>query len=252
MKIYQILKSGIIFFVLITSFTVFSQGKKDWLVSYPITSYILEEDNVVIVQAHIPNDLAALKIEKDAYTILKKSYSNDADAEDKEGAAMKCMLIKGEYHYLACKSADIAFTPVAGDLLYYFIKKPSTAKLSLVPVASKSISFSDVNDNEICNAGAVLTKWSKAQNAKAIDEMIKDIKTVGNYYLENGEIENYAINEGRYKGRKLFDVMVSCTAADVDAFLKYVAKRFNKYAGQNWKISEVFATWVNAGGPSAE
>ncbi|HRO76850.1 MAG TPA: hypothetical protein PLP27_11965 [Crocinitomicaceae bacterium] len=248
----QILRLSVILFLLMTSFTVFSQGKKDWLVAYPITSYIVEEDNVIIVQAQIPDNLPALKIEKDAYTILKKSYGNDENAENIEGGAMKCMLIKGEYHYLACKSADISFKPVAGDLLFYFIKKPSTAKLSLVPIASKSISFSDVNDNEICNAGTVMSKWSKAQNAQAIDDMIKDIKSVGNYYLENGEIENYAINEGRYKGRKLFDVMASCTATDVDAFLKYAAARFNKYAGQNWRISEVFATWVNAGAPSVE
>ena len=38
--------------------------------------------------------------------------------------------------------------------------------------------------------------------------------------------------------------MQATTRTDVEKFLKYMAARPKKYAGNVWKISEVFATWM--------
>ncbi|MBL0359266.1 MAG: hypothetical protein IPP72_21435 [Chitinophagaceae bacterium] len=46
--------------------------------------------------------------------------------------------------------------------------------------------------------------------------------------------------------------MQEITEADVMNFLKYVWARPAKYAGNSWRISEVFATWMTSGTPELE
>jgi ABC-type tungstate transport system permease subunit len=79
--------------------------------------------------------------------------------------------------------------------------------------------------------------------------MVADIKLVGEYMLENQPELNMNISEGMYKGKKVLDVMVACTENDIVHFFSYIIVRPDKYAGQEWKISEIFATWVHEGAP---
>ena len=44
--------------------------------------------------------------------------------------------------------------------------------------------------------------------------------------------------------------MQAVTVPEVENFLKYIAARPAKYAGNTWKFSEIMATWMDAGAPT--
>lgn len=58
------------------------------------------------------------------------------------------------------------------------------------------------------------------------------------------------ISDGIFKGKRLFNAMQAATRKDLELFLKYVNARPKNYAGNNWKITEVFATWIVSGAPT--
>jgi hypothetical protein len=60
---------------------------------------------------------------------------------------------------------------------------------------------------------------------------------------------NTVVSEGPYAGQKVLDVMTVATAKDITDFMRYVGAVPRRYAGNRWKISETFATWVIAGAP---
>ena len=52
-------------------------------------------------------------------------------------------------------------------------------------------------------------------------------------------------------GKKIFEAMETTTRKELEEFLKYVIARPVKYAGNRWKLSEIFATWVINKSPQA-
>lgn len=67
---------------------------------------------------------------------------------------------------------------------------------------------------------------------------------------EQSQAQNQIIKDGLFKGKQLFDAMQKITSDDVRKFLKYVIARPDNYAGNTWKISETFATWMVSGSPT--
>jgi hypothetical protein len=62
--------------------------------------------------------------------------------------------------------------------------------------------------------------------------------------LAQNDGQDQIIKGGIYNGKKLFEAMLVISREDIIKFLKYMAARPQKYAGNVWKISEVFATWM--------
>jgi hypothetical protein len=83
-----------------------------------------------------------------------------------------------------------------------------------------------------------------------IDSIVADIKFTGNYFIENNPAIDKPINSGDYKGKKTLYVMSECGPGDVIKFLDYVIARPRLYAGREWKVSEIFATWLSEGAPT--
>jgi len=79
--------------------------------------------------------------------------------------------------------------------------------------------------------------------------MVVDIQFTGKYFIENEPSDDKPINSGDYKGRKTLYVMSVCKASDVKNFLDYIIARPRLYAGKDWKVSEIFATWLSEGAP---
>jgi len=52
-----------------------------------------------------------------------------------------------------------------------------------------------------------------------------------------------------FDGKKIFEAMETTTRKELEEFLKYVIARPVKYAGNTWKLSEIFATWVVSKSP---
>ena len=82
-----------------------------------------------------------------------------------------------------------------------------------------------------------------------IDSCVTDVKFTGGYFLGENPDANVVIDSGPYKGKKVFAVMMETNASMIRDFLSYVIVRPRLYAGNKWKISEVFATWLTGGAP---
>lgn len=92
-------------------------------------------------------------------------------------------------------------------------------------------------------------KRTKEQDDALTYRMLKDIHYTGAYYMKEDSTKNLPIPDGNYKGRKMLEVMASAQASDLNEFLRFVAARPRRYAGNSWKISETFATWLIHGAP---
>ena len=44
--------------------------------------------------------------------------------------------------------------------------------------------------------------------------------------------------------------MLFAKRSELELFLKYIIARPKNYAGNSWKISEIFATWIDGGTPT--
>lgn len=220
-------------------------SKKLW--AFPITDYTTPlNDSNIIVQVVVP---AELKLIKDKQAgVLRGVYQNqNADTATKGWG--KCHLIKSDYFYFAIHLNKEA-KPKAGDLIYTFI--PASKQLNksfLLDVAANAISFLDVDNNSFYVPEDFLQPTVSIKADSLVRHMADDIKRVGNYYLKEDASMNQPIPNGQYKGKKMLDVMSNCTTTDLNAFLRYVSVRPQLYAGNKWKISETFATWLMAGAP---
>jgi hypothetical protein len=62
--------------------------------------------------------------------------------------------------------------------------------------------------------------------------------------INQNDGQDQLISGGIYDGKKIFAAMQAISRSDVQKFLKYMTARPKKYAGNVWKISELFATWM--------
>ncbi len=58
------------------------------------------------------------------------------------------------------------------------------------------------------------------------------------------------IISGEFKSQPILQVMKACQAGYLKDFLDSVLAKPSLYAGKQWKLSEIFATWLLHGAPS--
>jgi hypothetical protein len=78
-------------------------------------------------------------------------------------------------------------------------------------------------------------------------KMLEDIQFTATEMRK--QMESPMITEGPFKDQDLFSMMEEATTENVYEFLSYLIARPRKYMGTDWKLSEVFATWVVSGAP---
>jgi len=99
------------------------------------------------------------------------------------------------------------------------------------------------------NSDAVFTN-SKKDEQNLLDSMVSDIQYTGTAMLQQIPEQNQLIKGGIYDGKKIFESMQAVKRSELELFLKYIQARPKNYAGNTWKISEIFATWMAGGTPT--
>lgn len=221
-------------------------GKTVW--GFPITSYMMPvNDSTKIVQIVLP---ANIHFEQGKELGLLRGVARGANVDTGSKGWGRCHLIKSQYNYFAVHLVK-GKAPVAGDLVYTYIPRSAVGYRSPVfYCASHAVTFTDVEGKEFYKPEDFLKKRTKAQDEALEALMVADVQRTGKYFLENDNSMNKLIEDGDYKGSKVLDVMTQTTAGDVTKFLRYVAARPRRYAGNQWKVSETFATWLMAGAPT--
>lgn len=204
-------------------------------------------DSTQLVQIMLPDGYS---VEEQQFGLIRGVY-RIAKADTSQKGYGRCYLIKGDYYYFAISHNKSGVAIKKGDLLYTFIKKSNVYNGQLLNLASHFITLQSVYEKALYDPISIYDQWEKTDEISLIDSMVADIKFTGNYFLTNNPSMDVLVKDGLFKGKKTFAVMTSCQPGDVKYFLDYVIARPRLYAGREWKISEIFATWVSEGAPTA-
>lgn len=236
-----------LFFMLQVLFSSAQKENEKWIRAFPVTDYMIDlNDSVKLIQVELPEDLAFK--EKQLGLIRGVYVSNHADTVQKGYG--RCQLIKGNYYYFAITSNNSGTVIKEGDLLYTLME-PSDIFLGQIPqLSAHFIRLQNVYDENFYDRFAVFRNWSEEDEKAILDSMIADINFTGNYFLENNPSMNQEISSGSFKGSKVLDIMRDCKSSYLEDFFNYMIIRPRLYAGKEWKLSEIFATWLVSGAPA--
>lgn len=217
--------------------------------AFPITNYILDlNDSTKLVQLEIP-DTAVLKFSNKQIGILWGVYNKKNEDIIQKGY-VKCQLVKGNFYYFAVTNIQHEAVIKEGDLIYTFLHKTTIYDGMLPKLAAHFIRLKDVYEKPFYDRYLIFLEWTKEEEQEQIDSMVRDIRFTGKYFIENNPSIDKPIKNGKYAGKQTLTVMTECESADLVDFFNYVLARPRIYAGKEWKISEIFATWLSEGAPT--
>jgi hypothetical protein len=154
----------------------------------------------------------------------------------------RCNLIKGDYYYFSVHKYSNE-EPEEGDLLYTKCKTLPFYKSLLFDVNSHAINLTTVYEDQFYHA-ADLFQLNAQKEKILLDSMVADIHFTGTEMKKQMPDQNQLVKGGLFDGKKIFEAMETTSRKELEEFLKYVIARPVKYAGNTWKLSEIFATWV--------
>ncbi len=238
-----------LFLLLFFFFPLTSFGQKDtakWVRAFPITDYMVDiGDSVKIVQIKL---YAGTKIAEKQVGLLKGLY-RDMHADTVTIGAGRCNLIKGEYYYFTINYKQSGKLPRAGDLLLTLVDKTPIYYGNIAQLASQFIGLKNVYEKSWYDRNTIFLAWNKSNEETSLDSMVADIHFSGNYFLSNNPSMNAKIEKGKYKDKMVLNTMIACGKGDITDFLEYMIARPRLYAGNEWKLCEIFATWLVSGAP---
>lgn len=210
--------------------------------AFRITDYLVKlNDTTTVVQISIPGSWP-MKIREKQVGILSERYESGKELDTALIAWGRCQLIKSEWYYFAMHKYHER-EPRQGDLLYTACRIPKMYVGILFNIARNGITVTKVDEAQFYNSTAVFSMTQQIENA-FIDSMVQDIRYTGKAMIKQNDGQDQLITGGIFGGKKLFAAMQAVTRADVQKFLRYMAARPKKYAGNVWKIAELFATWM--------
>jgi len=82
-----------------------------------------------------------------------------------------------------------------------------------------------------------------ARTDALLDSMVARIRESGLSFADMEGLKT-VLPSGRYKGRKVSDLMTGATRQELMDFLGFVLSYPGKYLGKVWRVDEIFATWL--------
>ena len=233
--------------LLLLFFTGFSQKDSvEALFAYQITDYTVKlNDSVTIVQVNLP-EAWPVSIRDKQMAILKHHYENGAFDTTLIGWG-RCNLIKGDYYYFTITKYGLQ-EPKQGDLLYTKCKTAPYYRSVLFEINRHAINITDVYETQFYQSMDIFSLNQQKEKA-ILDSMVADIKFTGSAMKKQMPEKNQQVQGGMFNGKKLFDAMETATNIQLNEFLKYMVARPQNYAGNSWKLSEIFATWMISKSP---
>jgi hypothetical protein len=137
-----------------------------------------------------------------------------------------------------------------GDMAMFLVplQKPVNDTL-FFKMARLDIILKNVEDSLFYDRNQMLENASAYGTEKLLEAMVNDIRHTGKEMKAQNNSQDMEITGGIYKGQRLFDMMQKATTQDLLKFLLYVYARPDKYKAHEWKVSEIFATWVISEAP---
>jgi hypothetical protein len=229
---------------LFCSLLAFSQTDSiEVMFAFRITDYTVKlNDSVTVVQIILP-DASPVSIKQGQIAVLKHRFENSTAYDTSMIGWGRCQLIKSNYYYFSIHKYHEE-EPVQGNLLYTKCKAPVKYVGLLFNIGRHAISLTKVDESQFYYSNDIFSEITPEKEKAIIDSMVADIQFTGKTMLDISPQMNKDVKGGIYDGKKLLVAMQEVKRDEVEDFLKFMAARPAKYAGNVWKISEVFATWM--------
>lgn len=236
-----------LFFVLLCALHASAQSDtSSWIRSFPITGYVVSlNDSTTVVQLKLP---AVVTIPEKTPGLLRGIYRDNKPDTMLLGTG-RCQLIKGEYYYFSIALRPGARKPLEGDLLFVPVPRKKIYAGRATELARQFVGLQNVHEERLFDRYLVFDEWTAGRESSLLDSIVSDIRFTGGYFRAENPSMNEKIGSGPYQGRGVLDAMIACERKDVQEFLDYMIARPRLYAGHQWKVSEIFATWLTAGAP---
>jgi hypothetical protein len=236
-----------LFGLLIVKTACFAQADTSrWLRAFPITDYMVKlNDSTTVVQLEMPENHSL----KDKQLGVLWGVYNGSKEEAVQKGYGRCHLIKGVYYYFSIGHNTSGLVLKKGDLLYTLMDKTTIFYGQVPQLAAHFIRLLNVYEKPFYDRYTIFSQWNETNEKQLIDSLVTDIQFTGKYFIENNPSGDKLIPAGEYKDRKTFYVMAECRPEDIKKFFNYVLARPRLYAGREWKVSEIFATWLTHGAP---
>jgi hypothetical protein len=244
------MKNWVIFFCFFFSVSQASAqpGDKKDIFTFPITAYTMNAgDSIIIVQVEMPLSTNAV-IEKEALGLMRHNYSNNKEDTAAIGYG-RCHLIKANYYYFSIRLYNRSIKPQKDDLLYVQFNYPVNFKGRIYGLVKNAVYFEQVTGGKFYDL-ITPSSLNEQQENRLIDSLVTDIKYTGQEMIKQNNGQDQDVKGGMFDGKKLFAAMQTVTATQVKDFIDYVLARPVKHAGNTWKISETFATWMVSSTPT--
>jgi hypothetical protein len=237
-------------FPVLAFLSIQSQAQTDtatWLRAFPITDYMVAlNDSTKVVQLEMPDGLV---IKEKQLGMLYGVYNGSRDKAVQKGYG-RCHLIKGNYYYFAIGHNTSGLSLEKGDLVYTMMDKTPIYYGRIPKIAAHFIRLQNVYETPLFDRYTIFSNWTEKDEKNIVDSMVADIRFTGKYFSENNPSMDVLITSGDHKGKKTFYMMIQAQPALVHQFLDYMIARPRLYAGREWKIAELFATWLSEGAPT--
>jgi len=213
------------------------------LFAFRITDYSVKlNDSVTVVQLVLP-DASPVSIKQGQIGVLKHRYINGSSYDTALIGWGKCQLIKSNYYYFTIHKYHEE-EPAQGNLLYTKCRAPVKYNGLLFNINRHGISLTKVDESQFYYTNDIFSEITPEKEKAILDSMVADIQFTGKKMLDISPEMNKNVKGGIYDGKKLLAAMQEVKRSEVEDFLQFMAAKPAKYAGNVWKISEVFATWM--------
>ena len=224
--------------------TLLAQSQTTTLMSFPITASWEDEKGNQMLQISLPESVGWGKSSE--ATVLGLWTEEAPERNVELGKANLSQEDVPSLNFLLKASQNVQ----EGDLLQGWVRIPRIKKRSILSdLVAQQVWLTDVYKQNFYDMETVLKNDSPDLEALLLGKMIADIRFVADAMVKQG-MEDTKIEQGVYIGKGVFEIMETASLEQLKEFLGYVRFKPSKYRGHNWKVSEVFATWLTAGAPT--
>jgi CHAT domain-containing protein len=163
-------------------------------------------------------------------------------------------LARGRVVAVTDRKATLELRAISGEIAVdsyvgYVLQVPQAlADSDLVRVTALDIAFRRLDSEEpIVSVASLLAKPTAATLDAAIAALVVEIHAQA---VKARGVRTERIEGGRFHGLNLGEAFERTSAEDVSDFITFVAEFPGKYIGHNWKLVEVYATWLINESPS--
>lgn len=225
---------------------IYNNNKNDLFV-FPVDSVRKLNDSMKFVRILLPEN-STLQQNQACIVIGNKRLRGTAKEMTIGNGTFK--LNTGGYSYFTLLLANKDSIPKKGDLLSTPLYYPANFKGRIYQLIRQSVYLKTSSGDSVFSFKKAMYLDEKSENA-LIKTLVDDIHYVAKEMKKQQDGQDQMIKGGMFNGKKLFDAMALSTQDQLNSFLDYIIARPVLYATNAWSISEIFATWMVGGTPTA-